>query len=183
MRRLLVDHSQPSHPHTLAEAVGQHRSGRDFGATLNAFLDEFYAASDEQQSMIEQEPSLIGDPRLDAYIGAVGEHLARRWGLDHIPRWTSAKERSLDCPWFPGAETPKLHSFQLVYSPIAFRRRDIFTEAEPLRRPGMPRDSATNANEELWAEWFGPGVGEVDVRVVVEGVIHLEDGNQRRGGA
>jgi len=38
----------------------------------------------------------------------------------------------------------------------------------------MPRDSATIANEELWAEWFGPGVGEVQVKVIVEGVIHLE---------
>jgi hypothetical protein len=73
---------------------------------------------------------------------------------------------------------------QLVYSPIAFRSRDIFAEAEPLRRPGMPRDSGAIANEELWAEWFGPGVGEVQVRVNVEGVIHLEDaGHRRQGGA
>ena len=139
-----MDRSQPSHPHTLAEAVEQHRAGRDLLGVL-----KFYAAGDERQSMIDQEPSLTGDQRLDAYIGAVGEHLARRWGLDHIPRWTAAKERSLDCPWFRGAETPKLHDFQLVYSPIAFRSRDIFTEAEPLRRPGMPRDSAAIANEEL----------------------------------
>ena len=74
-----MDRSQPMHPHTLAEAVEQHRAGRDFWVTLNEFLDEFYAAGDERQSMIEQEPMLIGDPRLDAYIGAVGEHLARRW--------------------------------------------------------------------------------------------------------
>jgi hypothetical protein len=39
----------------------------------------------------------------------------------------------------------------------------------------MPRDSGTIANDELWAEWFGPGVGEVQVRVIVEGVIHLND--------
>ena len=112
-----MDRSQPSHPHTLAEAVKQHRAGPDFWVALNEFLDEFYAADDERQSMIEQEPAFIGDPRLDAYIGAVGEHLARRWGLDHIPQWTLAKERFLDRPWFPGAETPKHHSFQLVYSP------------------------------------------------------------------
>jgi hypothetical protein len=181
-----VDSFETSHqansmrPNSLADAVEQHRAGRDFWVALNEFLDEFYAAGDERQSMIEQEPALIGDMHLDAYIGAVGEHLTQRWRLEHIPCWTSAKERSLDCPWFPGAETPKLHNFQLVYSPIAFRRRDIFTEAEPLRRPGMPRDSATTANEELWAEWFGPSVGEVEVRVVVEGVIHLEDSNHRR---
>ena len=58
----LLDRSRPMHTHTLAEAVEQHRAGRDFWATLNAFLDEFYAADDERQSMIEQEPALIGDP-------------------------------------------------------------------------------------------------------------------------
>jgi hypothetical protein len=30
----------------------------------------------------------------------------------------------------------------LVQSPLAFRRRLIFTEAEPLRRARMPRDAA-----------------------------------------
>jgi hypothetical protein len=163
------------HPRSLAEVVEQHRSGRDFWLALNEFLDEFYAAGDERQNMIEQEPALIGDPRLDAYIGAVGEHMAERWHLDHIPRWTLAKERFLNCPWFPGAETPKLHDLQLVYSPIGFRRRDIFTEAEPLRRPGMPRDSRAIANEELWAELSGPGSGELEVRVIVEGMIWLDD--------
>ena len=29
----------------------------------------------------------------------------------------------------------------LVQSPLAFRRRLIFTEAEPLRRARMPRDA------------------------------------------
>ncbi len=61
----------------LAEAVAQHRAGRDFGVALNEFLDEFYLAGDERQSMIEQAPSLIGDKRLDAYIGATG--------LRHMP--------------------------------------------------------------------------------------------------
>jgi hypothetical protein len=162
-------------PCSLAEAVQRHRTDCDFWIALNEFLDEFYAAGNEQQSMIEQEPALIGEPRLDAYIGAVGEHLAQRWRLDHIPQWTLAKERFLDCPWFPGAETLKRHNFQLVYSPIAFRRRDIFTESEPLRRPGMPRDSLAIANEALWAELFGPGTGELEVKVTVEGTIWLDN--------
>lgn len=50
--------------------------------------------------------------------------------------------------------------FQLVYGPIAFRSRDIFTEAEP----GMPRDS------------------EPEVKVIVEGVIWLDDNNHRHQG-
>jgi hypothetical protein len=66
-------------PRTLAVAVEQHCAGRDFWAALNEFLDEFYAAGDERQSTIEQEPA---HHHLDDYVGATGEHLARRWGLE-----------------------------------------------------------------------------------------------------
>ena len=134
-------------PHTLAEAVERHLAGCDFGVALNEFLDEFYLADTERQSMVEQEPALIGDSHLDAYIGAVGEHLAERWHLDHVPAWTDKKGRFLDWPWFPDGESPKLRMILLMESPIAFRRRDIYTEAEPLRRARMPRDSRAIATE------------------------------------
>jgi hypothetical protein len=134
-------------PRSLAEAIDQHRTGRDFGVALNEFLDEFYLADAERQDMIEQEPALIGDHRLDSYIGAIGEHLAQRWHLDAIPQWTFNKARFLDWPWFPDGDSPKLRMILLMESPIAFRRRDIYTEAEPLRRARMPRDSRAIANE------------------------------------
>ena len=134
-------------PCSLAEAVEQHRVGRDFGVALKSFPDEFYLTGDERQSTNEQEPSLIGDKRVDAYIGAVGEHLAQRWHLHHIPQWTSKKEWFVDWPWFPDGESPKLKMILLMESPIAFRRRDIYTEAEPLRRARMPRDSRAMASE------------------------------------
>jgi hypothetical protein len=72
-------------PRTLADAVHQHRAGRDFGMAIREFLDEFYLATTERQSMIDEEPILLGDLKSDAYLGAVGEHLAQRWRLDHIP--------------------------------------------------------------------------------------------------
>ena len=68
----------------------------------------------------------------DAYIGAVGEHLARRWSL-RIPDWTNDERRFLDEPWFSDNAQAAKPVF-LEDSPIAFRRRLIFTEAEPLRR-------------------------------------------------
>jgi hypothetical protein len=134
-------------PRTLADAVQQHRAGRDFGMAIREFLDEFYIATTARQSMIDEEPILLGDPKLDAYLGAVGEHLAQRWQLDHIPLWSLRPERFLDQPWFPNAESPRLRMILLMDSPIAFRRRQIFTEIEPLRRAGMPRDSRVIANE------------------------------------
>jgi hypothetical protein len=135
-------------PRSLAEAVRQHRSGRDFGVALNEFLDEFYlAAANERQAMLAEDPPFVGDEHLDAYIGAVAEHLARRWRLDHAPKWASDARRFLDWPWFPDGESPKLKRILLMESPIAFRRRQIFAEAEPLRRARMPRDSRALAHE------------------------------------
>jgi hypothetical protein len=67
----------------------------------------------------------------------VSEHLARRWGLT-VPRWADDPSRFLREPYFT---TPieDLKAMLLVQSPLAFRRRLIFTEAEPLRRARMPR--------------------------------------------
>jgi hypothetical protein len=72
--------------------------------------------------------------------GAAGEHLARRWGLV-IPPWTDDPSRFLKRPHFT---TPleDLKALLIVESPIAFRRRLIFTEAEPFRRARMPRGEA-----------------------------------------
>jgi len=50
--------------------------------------------------MIGEEPRLTGVAFQDAYVGAMGEHLARRWGLD-IPSWTQDSCRFLEEPHFP----------------------------------------------------------------------------------
>jgi hypothetical protein len=87
--------------------------------------------------MIDDEPALLADAREHAMLGAVGEHLARRWGLA-VPTWTDDALRFLHEPYFT---TPieNLKAMLLAQSPRAFRRRLIFTEAEPLRRARMPR--------------------------------------------
>ena len=139
-----------AHPTTLAEAVTLYQRGverrrdaeaRDgaFSVLLDAFLDAFYTENDlvRRQAMIDDEPPRTGEERRDAYVGAVGEHLARRWGLQ-IPPWSSASWREVAEPWFVGRMGIGLSGLLLVESPIAFRRRRIFTEAEPLRRARMP---------------------------------------------
>jgi hypothetical protein len=131
---------------TLAEAVARYlQRGQPhdaaFSVLLDEFLDGFYEETDpvRRGAMIDEEPSWTGDERKDAYIGAVGEHLARRWGLA-IPAWTENPRRAVAEPWFVGMMGVGLAPLLLVESPIAFRRRRIFTEAEPLRRARMPID-------------------------------------------
>jgi hypothetical protein len=70
-------------PRSLKEAVKQANEGYGFIDAINEFLDEFYLSGpSERQRMIGEEPRLTGVAFQDAYVGAVGEHLARRWDLE-----------------------------------------------------------------------------------------------------
>lgn len=129
-------------PTDLADAVVPDLGFDSALMRINEFLDAFYGATTPaRQAMINQEPPRHPDERIDAYLGAVAEHLARRWDLA-IPPWAAANGRVCREPWFVGElGATRLASLYLVESPIAFRRRRIFTEAEPLRRARMPSAS------------------------------------------
>jgi hypothetical protein len=126
------------HPKTLAEAVGWTIEGVDvFAVMVDEFLDAFYEAdAATRAAMLRDEPPRLGQEREDAFVGAVGEHLARRWGLP-VPEWATRDNREVNEPWFVGKMGIGLSPMLLSESPIAFRRRRIFTEAEPLRRARM----------------------------------------------
>ena len=128
-------------PSTLIEvAEAAKTSNQDFRIALAGFLDNFYTTPSARQRMIDAEPPFTGVEVTDAYLGAVGEHLARRWALA-IPPWTDDPRRMLDQPVFAGG-IEALKAMLLVQSPLAFRRRMIFVEHEPLRRARMPLSSA-----------------------------------------
>ena len=138
-----TQHTAPllTRPGTLAEAVRLAASATDaFRLCLVGFLDEFYADTDKvsRYQRIAEPPDFVNDEKTDALIGAIGEHLCYRWMLGEPPKWTRHKNRFLHRPWFMGPE--RMKPFLLAESPSAFRRRFIFTEAEPLRRASMPRD-------------------------------------------
>jgi hypothetical protein len=123
-------------PASLAEVARIAREWpADFDLAVAEFLDEFYTRPDQRQAMIEEAPAALGGTR-DAWLGAIGEHLARRWGLA-IPAWTDQPFRFLAAPVFAGG-LESLKAILLAESPLAFRRRMIFVEAEPLRRARMP---------------------------------------------
>ena len=65
----------------------------------------------------------------------------------------------LSRPWFMGPE--RMKGFLLVESPAAYRRRFIFTEAEPLRRARMPRDGRWWAYETMRTGLL-PGPGDIE---------------------
>jgi len=128
-------------PGTLAEVARRVNDGtQKFELALREFLDSFYMNPAERQSMINDEPEPLTDIKKHAALGGVGEHLARRWKL-RIPAWTEDPSRFLKRPYFT-TRLEDLKAMLLVQSPLAFRRRLIFTEAEPLRRARMPRDAA-----------------------------------------
>jgi len=151
-----------SRPGTLAEAILWSRGDISrLRVPLAGFLDEFYADrnSDSRHGRLRDEPELTGDAKLDAYVGAVGEHLCHRWVLGAPPDWTADERRFLHEAWFLGPE--RMKPFLLAESPGAFRQRFIFTEAEPLRRASMPRDGRWWFYEEL-RSGLTPGAGDID---------------------
>ena len=136
-------------PGTLAQVLRLVREGETFRFCMAGFLDEFYGDPSDRSraARIADDPGLTGEPRTDALVGAIGEHLAIRWNLGDAPEWTCRPERFLDRPWFMGHE--RMKGFMLAESPLAFRRRFVFTEAEPLRRASMPRDGRWWAYETI----------------------------------
>ncbi|MBR0755952.1 hypothetical protein JQ604_27585 [Bradyrhizobium jicamae] len=136
-------------PGTLAQVLLFVRDGEKFRFCIAGFLDEFYGdVSDRSRAArIADDPGLTGDPKTNALLGAIGEHLSIRWNLGPAPTWTCQPERFLGRPWFMGHE--RMKGFLLAESPLAFRRRFIFTEAEPLRRASMPRDGRWWAYETI----------------------------------
>jgi hypothetical protein len=123
----------------LAEVAQRRNKDEELAPLLAEFLDTFYGAlrSGDAQPLISDEPEPLASPDEHALLGAIAEHLARRWQLA-IPEWSNDRSRFLSRPYF----TTPLEGFKallIAESPLAFRRRLIFTEAEPLRRATMPR--------------------------------------------
>ncbi len=138
-------------PHTLAEVVRREQQGENREMALAEFLDTFYLALQRQghaaaQACLDEPPASHPDAVFHAYLGAVGEHLALRWGLT-VPRWTLDPSRFLRRPFFTAKGMEGLKAMCIAESPTAFRRRLIFTEAEPLRRARLPRDTSGRALE------------------------------------
>lgn len=125
----------------MAEVVERTSAGVPWDTALPEFLDTFYFAlrgwpGPCPQSCLDAEPPEVQDRIWHAQLGAIGEHLALRWHLT-VPSWCHDGSRFLKDPFFPSG-TQSYKGWYFIQSPTAFRRRMIFTEAEPLRRARMP---------------------------------------------
>jgi hypothetical protein len=129
-------------PHSLAEVVTVAGAGNreEFGMACDEFCDAFYLSYPEKAGMqahLDPVPEATGDPEKDAWIGAIGEHLALRWRLK-VPKWTTRPIHfALSAPVFM-PPSMALRPSLIAESPSAFRSRLIFTMAEPLKRARFP---------------------------------------------
>lgn len=128
-------------PVSLAEVAGLALlDGACFGMACDEFCDGFYLDFPERRLMqlrLEPVPGSTGHAGHDAWIGAIGEHLARRWQLQ-VPGWTQRDMHfALRRPVFM-PPSRALQSLLIAESPPAFRSRLIFTFAEPLQRARFP---------------------------------------------
>lgn len=131
-------------PHSLAEMIRWVQDGMTFRVATARFLDGFYAAApDLRQDMLDPQPDLTGVALTDALVGAMGEHLAQRWD-QRTPDWVDEPERFLRTPWF-ATRLRGLHPRLSAESPLAFRRRMLFVESEPLNRARMHEPPAQAA--------------------------------------
>ena len=130
-------------PASLRDVARLTLAGDRFDPPLREFLDEFYLADPAaRQRAIEAEPAALA-PVKDAYLAAVAEHLALRFGLD-VPEWSEAPSRFLDKPFFAGG-MEGMKALLIVESPLAFRRRLIFVSADALSRPRDPEFATLGA--------------------------------------
>jgi hypothetical protein len=132
-------------PTGLSEAIDRIQAGTSPDAALGEFVDTFdLTVTDEVRfAMLEREPVLTKDERLNALVGAIAEYLAKQYKLGRVPAWASAPTRCLDRPWHTSSMfidwkreflTDAMREYLTFASPAEFASRNIFTEERPLRR-------------------------------------------------
>jgi hypothetical protein len=138
----------------LSGVVDRIQAGTSPDAGLAEFVDAFdLAPSGETRfAMLENEPMLTKDKRLNALVGAIAEYLAKQYELGRVPRWVSGSARCLDHPWRLSSMfidwqrevlTDGMREYLTFSSPAEFASRNIFTEERPLRRARGPRPIET----------------------------------------
>ncbi len=141
-----------SRPTALRDIAARSASIGDYGRHLRDWLHELRQMSSRAQAAaaIADEPKRLRKkfPEghvADAWLAAYAEHLAGRIGYP-APEWAFAPWRIAAEPIFDeGGDSPTLRAQALAQSPLAFKRRNIFTPFVDLPlslHAGRPRKSA-----------------------------------------
>jgi hypothetical protein len=123
----------------------------DFGGNMREWLHEIrrFSSRREVRESIESEPVKLRDrfPEgqvADAWLAAYAEHVASRIKCDP-PDWAFDTSRVAEKPWFADTlSSPISRALALAQSPLAFKRRNLYTPSVdlPLRlRAGRPTKS------------------------------------------
>jgi hypothetical protein len=119
---------------TLAGIAARVNGGEEFRFAAREFLDEFALRADDasRARAIAERPESTSDPRYDAYLGALAEHLAAAHGLER-PSWSVRPDRFLDRFWFV-SDVRGFRAVSIAQAPAAFRRRGVFVPERSLHR-------------------------------------------------
>jgi hypothetical protein len=113
----------------LADRLARTADGKVRWKLVWEFLEEYrWEPADVQPSLLQDEPTPVGDERWDALLAALAEHLAAQHDLAP-PGWAEA--RVLRQPWFP-AELQVQRVEALVWAPAAFRKHGVYLSARDL---------------------------------------------------
>lgn len=117
---------------TLARTADRVAAGTALREAVADFVDDLRWARDEDDiaRRITERPRNL-DPRADAYLGALAEHIAAAHETPPPP-WSSEPGRFLSRIWWP--RYPGLWARAVVESPAAFRRRGVLLGAGMLSR-------------------------------------------------
>ncbi|MDQ3538325.1 MAG: hypothetical protein M3415_05975 [Actinomycetota bacterium] len=93
---------------------------------VREFLEEFRQEPlPHRQRLLDDRPAPV-DPRWDAFLGALVEHLVFHARL-HCPEWTLEEQRFLSAAWFL-SDLPAARAAAMETSPASFRRRGILLD-------------------------------------------------------
>ena len=96
-----------------------------------SFVEEFdRAGASDRLAMVTERPMPTSDPRYDALLAGLVEHLCARWEVA-IPAWVEDPERFI-VPWWFVSGLKRLHAAALAESPISLARRGVFLTANAL---------------------------------------------------
>jgi len=118
---------------TIAGVATRTTRGEPFMPAVREFLDEFdLRPPDLRDVAIAERPPSTGDPRFDAFLAGLAEHLSLLERVD-IPLWALEPERFLDRFWFV-SDVEGFRAITLARAPAAFRRRGVLVHPDALVR-------------------------------------------------
>jgi hypothetical protein len=118
---------------SLAEAARRIEAGASMLEVVRDFLDHAPRRSEgDLAELIRERPAPTGDPRADALLAGVAEHVSAVRGLP-CPSWVLDEDRFLDRLWFV-SDVRGFRAVALAQAPIALKRRGVLWPTRSLRR-------------------------------------------------